>query len=98
MQKMHVTHDLFALVKRLLHPYLPARFETPGTVPASGDASMAAIDFSRPFNAGFGLRLSRFFGVLADWNDRRITRKALGKLTDRELDDIGLCRGDLDQF
>lgn len=30
------------------------------------------------------------------WNDARVTRKALSKLTDRELDDIGLCRGDVD--
>ncbi|MGH1424462.1 MAG: DUF1127 domain-containing protein [Pseudooceanicola sp.] len=31
-----------------------------------------------------------------DWNDARVTRNALSKLTDRELDDIGLCRGDID--
>ena len=30
------------------------------------------------------------------WNDARVTRKALSKLTDRELDDIGLCRGDVE--
>ena len=30
------------------------------------------------------------------WNDARVTRKALSKLSDRELDDIGLCRGDLE--
>ena len=34
---------------------------------------------------------------VADWNDARVTRNALSKLTDRELDDIGLCRGDIDQ-
>jgi len=28
----------------------------------------------------------------------RMTRNALGKLSDRELDDIGLCRGDIDQI
>ena len=31
------------------------------------------------------------------WNDARVTRNALSKLTDRELDDIGLCRGDIDE-
>jgi uncharacterized protein YjiS (DUF1127 family) len=32
------------------------------------------------------------------WNDARVTRKALSKLTDRELDDIGLCRGDIEMI
>ena len=32
---------------------------------------------------------------VARWNDTRVTRKALGKLSDRQLDDIGLCRGDI---
>jgi uncharacterized protein YjiS (DUF1127 family) len=30
------------------------------------------------------------------WNSGRVTRKALSKLSNRELDDIGLCRGDID--
>lgn len=30
------------------------------------------------------------------WNDARVTRNALAKLSDRELDDIGLNRGDID--
>ncbi len=33
-----------------------------------------------------------------DWNDARRTRKALSKLTIRELDDIGLVPGDIDRF
>ncbi len=33
---------------------------------------------------------------IASWNDARVTRNALAKLSDRELDDIGLCRGDLE--
>jgi uncharacterized protein YjiS (DUF1127 family) len=40
--------------------------------------------------------VSNGFATLANWNDRRMTRSALGKLSDRELDDIGLCRGDID--
>jgi len=38
------------------------------------------------------------FGALSAWNDARVTRNALGKLSDRELDDIGLCRGDIEQM
>ena len=30
------------------------------------------------------------------WNDARRTRNALARLTDHELDDIGLSRGDID--
>ena len=34
--------------------------------------------------------------ALIAWNDARVTRKALSSLTDRELEDIGLTRGDID--
>lgn len=41
-----------------------------------------------------------FFSALVarvvDWNEARLTRDALSALTDRELDDIGLSRGDID--
>ncbi|MCB2110755.1 DUF1127 domain-containing protein [Albidovulum sp.] len=40
----------------------------------------------------FGTLVSAF----AAWNDSRVTRNALSRLSDRELDDIGLCRGDID--
>ena len=33
---------------------------------------------------------------MSTWNDARVTRHSLGKLSDRELDDIGLCRGDIE--
>lgn len=39
---------------------------------------------------------SNLVGVVSAWNDARITRNALSKLSDRELEDIGLCRGDID--
>ncbi|MFZ5965299.1 DUF1127 domain-containing protein [Thalassococcus sp. BH17M4-6] len=34
--------------------------------------------------------------MIAEWNDTRVTRKSLEKLSDRELDDIGLSRGMID--
>ncbi len=40
--------------------------------------------------------LGAAFGALQDWNDARITRNTLSRLSARELDDIGLCRGDID--
>jgi uncharacterized protein YjiS (DUF1127 family) len=42
--------------------------------------------------------LTNMITAVSDWNDARVTRKALGKLTDRELDDIGLCRGDIEDI
>lgn len=63
---------------------------------------MAAFDTTRPFTAtsGFAGRTSNLFASafasVAAWNDARVTRNSLSKLTDRELDDIGLVRGDID--
>jgi uncharacterized protein YjiS (DUF1127 family) len=59
---------------------------------------MTTLDTNRPV-AGSTSILSLFsgmFSAMAAWNDARITRKSLSKLTARELDDIGLCRGDID--
>jgi len=41
-------------------------------------------------------RLSHFFSAVVRWNNTRITRNALRKLSNRELDDIGLSRADID--
>ncbi|MFN7224834.1 MAG: DUF1127 domain-containing protein [Paracoccaceae bacterium] len=63
---------------------------------------MAAYETSRtaPFGAISIFRavqgISGMLTAVAAWNDARITRKALSKLSDRELDDIGLCRGDIE--
>ncbi|KMK68140.1 DUF1127 domain-containing protein [Puniceibacterium sp. IMCC21224] len=43
-----------------------------------------------------GAMIISAFGSVSDWNDARITRKSLSKLSDRELDDIGLTRSDID--
>ena len=39
---------------------------------------------------------THLFARLRAAQEARATRKALMRLTDRELDDIGLCRGDID--
>lgn len=61
---------------------------------------MAVYETSRTLDAG--VRPVNFLAALVasfmTWNDRRLTRKALSKLTERELDDIGLHRGDLANF
>jgi uncharacterized protein YjiS (DUF1127 family) len=40
--------------------------------------------------------VSNVTGLFQVWNSGRVTRNALSKLSNRELDDIGLCRGDID--
>lgn len=63
---------------------------------------MAIFDTTRT-NYGSASTASRFTSVFSAiiahvvaWNDRRVTRNALASLSDRELDDIGLNRGDID--
>ena len=63
---------------------------------------MASFETTRPMHGATltGGRISKLvasvLGAIATWNDTRVTRNALAKLSDRELDDIGLCRGDID--
>lgn len=60
---------------------------------------MASIDTNRSTTAplmGLAAPIARLLGALRAWNDARITRRALEKLSARELDDIGLSRGDID--
>ncbi|WP_370229810.1 DUF1127 domain-containing protein [Cognatishimia sp.] len=62
---------------------------------------MAAFDYTpaQSLNAGFsgriGFAISSIFASVAQWNATRTTRVQLSKLTDRELSDIGLSRGDI---
>ncbi len=62
---------------------------------------MAAYETTRtaPFGAIATYSFIRFFSNIGNaaiaWNDARVTRNTLGKLSDRELDDIGLTRGDI---
>ncbi len=60
---------------------------------------MAVIDTVRPHlntTGSFGQFIARLSGAIATWNDSRKTRKALSSLSDRELEDIGLTRADID--
>ena len=65
---------------------------------------MAAYETSRttPFGAITVYRMvqsvTRTAEALKAWNSARITRKSLNRLSNRELDDIGLCRGDIDMI
>ncbi|OIQ33194.1 MAG: hypothetical protein BM562_02105 [Alphaproteobacteria bacterium MedPE-SWcel] len=53
--------------------------------PAGSVAVLRAVDFF------FNLRTA-----LVEWNEARITRKALSNLTSAQLEDIGLTRADIE--
>ena len=60
---------------------------------------MAAFDTTRTAYGSSSAVTSFFSGLVASvvaWNDARVTRNALSALSDRELEDIGLIRGDID--
>ena len=63
---------------------------------------MASFDTSRT-TYGTASAVNRFVLAITDvvaaivaWNDARVTRNALSGLTDRELEDIGLSRSDIE--
>jgi uncharacterized protein YjiS (DUF1127 family) len=61
---------------------------------------MAVIDTTRTYGASgniFARAVLKLVASVTAWNDVRATRKALSQLSDRELDDIGLCRSDIDR-
>ncbi|GLQ25825.1 DUF1127 domain-containing protein [Sulfitobacter pacificus] len=60
---------------------------------------MAAFDTTRTAygsTSAVSSFITRSISAVVAWNDARVTRSALASLTDRELDDIGLVRGDID--
>lgn len=63
---------------------------------------MALIDLGRnsghlpTFAATARAAVVNLGAAIADWNDRRRTRKLLSQLSGHELDDIGLSRADID--
>jgi len=60
---------------------------------------MSAVEMShsRAAAGGLGQVFARVIAMVAAWNDARITRRELHRLTDRELTDIGLTRGDIER-
>jgi uncharacterized protein YjiS (DUF1127 family) len=64
--------------------------------------AMASFDTTRPVAGQSAGKISGFFmnmfSAVAAWNDARITRNSLSKLTARELDDIGLTYGDIEEI
>lgn len=59
---------------------------------------MAVTETHRTETAGLHFGVLSLFSMLTRWNDKRLTRNALSKLTTRELNDIGLSKADLQRF
>jgi uncharacterized protein YjiS (DUF1127 family) len=103
MQKTHIRCASTPLARILDSAYLDiitlkhsAKPQTKRTAP------MATFDTTRT-TYGVATFTNRTFAFVADlshsvsaWNDARVTNKALSNLSDRELADIGLARGDID--
>lgn len=59
---------------------------------------MSAIETNRSFAlGGIGNSFALLSTLIGSWKDQRTTRRELNRLSDRELEDIGLCRADIDQ-
>lgn len=60
---------------------------------------MSTMEMNRGFAAlGVGNVVANVFSTLSAWNDARATRRELNSLSDRELDDIGLGRSDIERI
>lgn len=60
---------------------------------------MSTIETNRGYAVGgVGNVFAGLFSALSAWQETRVTRRELGRLSDRELDDIGLCRGDIERI
>lgn len=100
LQNLHKTYALSRLAKAGATPYFSLSITDAAVQqPRKGNLAMAASDTTRSVPAAaFGTRVTSLFAALSDWNDARITRKSLSRLSARELDDIGLCRGDIEMI
>ena len=65
---------------------------------------MAVFEYNRSLteSQGFIGRLltgfSAVLGAAIAWNDARVTRNSLSALSDHELEDLGLVRGDIEDI
>ena len=59
---------------------------------------MATYDnvYTPGFSGRIGQMVVNAFAAVSAWNATRVARNTLHQLSDRELEDIGLSRGDID--
>ncbi len=60
---------------------------------------MSTMEMNRSIAVGgIGNVVANLFSMLSAWNDARVTRRELNSLSDRELNDIGVIRGDIERI
>lgn len=60
---------------------------------------MSVIETNRSVAVGgVGNVVAKLVSMIGSWNESRKTRRELSRLSDRELDDIGLNRGDIERI
>jgi uncharacterized protein YjiS (DUF1127 family) len=60
---------------------------------------MSTMEMNRSVAVGgIGNVVANLFSMLSAWNDARVTRRELNSLSDRELNDIGVIRGDIERI
>ena len=101
MQHLHINHAK-KISRRadnsLLDDPQKQQLTSPMGGPHQRNTIMAVIDNTRStYVSGGGFSaLANVFAIASAWNEARHTRNALSELSTRELEDIGLCRGDID--
>ena len=60
---------------------------------------MSTMEMNRSVAVGgVGNVVANLFLMLSAWNDSRVTRRELNSLSDHELKDIGMFRGDIERI
>jgi uncharacterized protein YjiS (DUF1127 family) len=101
LHKLHECYAGGALSNLEGPPYLPAHqfgAAVRRNQNKKAGPEMTTYDTTRSMPRSAAGLLANLIAALRDWNDARMTRKALERLTARELDDIGLCAGDIDMI
>ena len=104
MMSLHRSYAKRTLEMHTSRPYLPPIkiFSLRRSSPDMRNMTMVAIDTTRAAAPAIASRIITVFydiaAAVSSWNDARVTRNALSRLSARELEDIGLCRGDIEEI
>jgi uncharacterized protein YjiS (DUF1127 family) len=101
MHKAHFGHAITAIVRLRIVTYVRIQTRPNAAHPSFRIKKMATVETTRP--APFGAitafrvisKLDNLRTSLIAWNQTRLTQNTLSRLSDHELSDIGLSRGDI---
>jgi uncharacterized protein YjiS (DUF1127 family) len=90
-----------AVLDRPKTPTTPARLPKRESVPQTEASSLACTDASddlpsrKPAGSAFAV-VKALFALVRVWRQRQRVRRQLAVMSDRELQDIGICRSEID--